>query len=49
MPTNADEVQDEVLTMPVTDFINRRDYLEFEGFGPGPLSEIDEAKWNKRP
>jgi hypothetical protein len=36
--------KDEVFKMSATEFINRRDYLEFEGFGPGPLPEIDETK-----
>jgi hypothetical protein len=39
--------RDEVLTMSATDFINRRDYLESEGFRSGPLPPVDEAKMEK--
>ena len=33
---------EQVLAMPETEFINCRDYLEFEGFKPGPLAPINE-------
>jgi hypothetical protein len=36
--------RDQVMQLSETEFINRRDYLEFEGFQAGPLPPTDDAK-----